>query len=92
MRPVELANAVELLHWQYSRKKLVLFDTLDIEERLSSQEGQRAESQGVVISVEEVDCVKFICEDKKLVVLAFWNQQRIAHRSSITAHRITIIA
>ena len=65
----------------------MLFDSLDIEERLPSKEGQRAASWQFVNWVEEVDCVTHICEDIRLVVLAFWYQLGIAHRSSLTNHR-----
>ena len=61
----------------------MLFHSLGIEERLPSQEGQRAASRRVVNWVEEVDCVKLVCEGRRLVVLAFWNQLRIAHRSPL---------
>ena len=61
----------------------MLLDSLGIEERLPSQEGQRAASRRVVNWVEEVDCVKLVCEGRRLVVLAFWNQLRIAHRSPL---------
>ena len=63
----------------------MLFGTLDSQERLPRQEGRRAASRGDVNWVEEVDCVTLICENRRLVVLAFWNQLRIAHRSPLTA-------
>ena len=60
-----------------------MLDFLDIKERLPSQEGRKAATRRVVNWVEEVDCVKLVCEDRRLVVLAFWNQLRIAHHSPL---------
>ena len=58
----------------------MLFDLLDVEERLPSQEGRRAASRRVVNWVVEG-------EDRMLVVLAFSNQRRIGHRSPLINHR-----
>ena len=44
----------------------MLFDSLDIKERLPSQEKQRAASRRVVNWVEEVDCVTRICDKRKV--------------------------
>ena len=42
-------------------------------------------SRRVVNWVEEVDCVTLIREDRRVVVLAFWNQPKIAHHGWIDA-------
>ena len=61
----------------------MFFDSLDIEEWLPRQERRRAASPRVVNWVEEVNCVTLICEDRRLVVLLFWNQLGIAPGSRL---------
>ena len=83
---IELVCVLESLHWQYFPKKLGAVWFAGYRRAAWSQEERKAVSRRVANWVEKVDCVTLICEDRRLAALAFWNQLRNAHCSSLPSH------